>query len=199
MRAGARLRADREDSETTCQHKKKRKAQPYTRTHTCKCTTRHTRARVCARTHTHTLTHMHTNTQLRLRGCIVTGTGTKQLSAFCHVKPRRNTPDRKQRPRHRGGLLPLSHTHSLYYFVLQWWKEVCTSQRFLPLIISALARDCQQCKKKKKKKKKIAARFSSSQTSENAPHSRAARQGAFKRMNFNLIWQEWIGKSFLYE
>lgn len=94
-------------------------------------------------------THMHTNTQLRLRGCIVTGTGTKQLSAFCHVKPRRNTPDRKQRPRHRGGLLPLSHTHSLYYFVLQWWKEVCTSQRFLPLIISALARDCQQCKKKK--------------------------------------------------
>lgn len=154
----------------------------------------HTRASAQPDARAHTHTHMHTNTQLRLRGCIVTGTGTKQLSAFCHVKPRRNTPDRKQRPRHRGGLLPLSHTHSLYYFVLQWWKEVCTSQRFLPLIISALARDCQQCKKKK-----IAERFSSSQTSENAPHSRAARQGAFKRMNFNLIWQKWVGKSFLYE
>ena len=62
MRAGARLRADREDSETTCQHKKKRKAQPYTRTHTCKRTTRHTRARVCAHTHTHTHTHAHKHT-----------------------------------------------------------------------------------------------------------------------------------------
>ena len=175
---------------------KKKEKHSHTHAHTRASAQPDTHGRACARTHTHTLTHMHTNTQLRLRGCIVTGTGTKQLSAFCHVKPRRNTPDRKQRPRHRGGLLPLSHTHSLYYFVLQWWKEVCTSQRFLPLIISALARDCQQCKKKKKK---IAARFSSSQTSENAPHSRAARQGAFKRMNFNLIWQEWIGKSFLYE
>lgn len=92
-------------------------------------------------TNTRTFTHANTNTQLRLRGWIVTGAGTKQLSAFCHVKPRRNTHDRKQRPRHHGGLLPLSHTQSLYYFVLQWWKEVCTSQRFLsPNYFSAYPR-----------------------------------------------------------
>lgn len=39
-----------------------------------------------------------------VKGCNVTGRGTKQLSAFCHVKPHRNTYDRNCRPRHHGGL-----------------------------------------------------------------------------------------------
>lgn len=38
------------------------------------------------------------------KGCNVTRRGTKQLSAFCHMKPPRNICDRNCRPRRHGGL-----------------------------------------------------------------------------------------------
>lgn len=39
-----------------------------------------------------------------VKGCNMTGRGTKQLSAFCHVKPHRNRYDRNHRPQHHRGL-----------------------------------------------------------------------------------------------
>lgn len=81
-------------------------------------------------THTHTQSHACTQT----RSCSSEGVwwqaqGQNNFLRFVMWNPVGILYDRKQRPRHRGGLVPLSHTHPLYYFVLQWWKEVCASQR----------------------------------------------------------------------
>jgi len=49
----------------------------------------------------------------------MTGRGTKQLSAFCHVKPHRNRYDRNHRPQHHRGL---SFVSDRLFF---WQLEVC--------------------------------------------------------------------------
>lgn len=91
-----------------------------------------THTRVHNQTHTHACVRSHACTQTR--SCSYGGVrwqarGPNNFLRFVMWNPAGILHDRKQRPRHRGGLLPLSHAHPLYYFVLQWWKEVCASQR----------------------------------------------------------------------
>lgn len=96
--------------------RKKRKA----RTHTPKYTTKHTHIQSHACTQTRSCSSEGVQWQAR---------GQNNFLRFVMWNPAGILHDRKQRPRHRGGLVPLSHTHPLYYFVLQWWKKVCASQR----------------------------------------------------------------------
>lgn len=59
------------------------------------------------------------------KGCNVTRRRTKQLSAFCHMKPPRNICDRNCRPRRHGGLSFVSLRFSFHQLV------VYASERFL--------------------------------------------------------------------
>lgn len=94
----------------------------HTHIHTRKYTTKHAHRHTRRRTQTHSCSYEGVSWQAQ---------GQNNFLRFVMWNPAGILHDRKQRPRHRGGLLPLSRAHSLYYFVLQWWKEVCTSQRLL--------------------------------------------------------------------